>query len=494
MLKAFFKTTIFVVFFFIPQMVFGAVVINEIAWMGTVVDYNDEWLELFNSGDQPIDLAGWTIEAADGTPIINLSGSIPANSYFLLERTDDNSVAGITADQIYTGAMGNSGENLKLKDAASSVIDEINAASSWPAGDNTTKQTMQRFGSEWKTGNPTPKAINSSSTGSATPSEEKPTQQSSTINNPPLPDAGNDIIAFVGQEINFNGTKTTDPEGDDLHYEWNMGDGKLIEKTTFDYQYLYPGTYMVTLMVYDGRNYATDTITVKIQSAQIAINEFMPNPSGKDEESEWIEIYNDSDGIADISGWQLDDSEEGSTPFVFPPNTLIAPKSYLVFSRQITGIALNNDKDVVRLLMPENVVFQEINYEKPPQGKSSAKTGEGFIWSAPTPGTINLSFVADAENKKVVYQGTINATTTKNSAQDNTVQYSLPEKELSGGYAEVAQEKGDSDLKTQLASARQAVSKHISGNLIYIFVIIVLSGMVIGLSLAKFRKKKISTP
>ena len=29
----------------------------------------------------------------------------------------------------------------------------------------------------------------------------------------------------------------------------------------------------------------------------------IPNPEGKDEENEWIEIYNGSDSIVDISGW-----------------------------------------------------------------------------------------------------------------------------------------------------------------------------------------------
>jgi hypothetical protein len=294
MLKTIFKTTVFVVLFFIPQIVFGGVVINEVAWMGTTTDYNDEWLELYNNSDQSIDLIGWIIEAIDGVPIINLSGSISAKEYFLLERTDDNSVSGITADQIYTGALGNSGENLKLKDGSSSVVDEINATGGWPAGDNATKQTMERTTTGWQTSlspGGTPKAQNSSGAieETASTSEQTTTQQgTATTNNLPLPDAGNDIIAFIGQEIKFDGTQSTDPDNDELAYSWNMGDGKLIEKPTFVYQYLYPGTYMVALMVYDGRHYVTDTITVKIQSAQITINEFMPNPSGKDEEEEWI--------------------------------------------------------------------------------------------------------------------------------------------------------------------------------------------------------------
>jgi hypothetical protein len=83
------------------------VAINEIAWMGRLADANDEWIELHNNTGAPINLSGWTLIAADGTPNITLTGTIPAGGYFILERTDDNSVPGVAADLIYTGALGN---------------------------------------------------------------------------------------------------------------------------------------------------------------------------------------------------------------------------------------------------------------------------------------------------------------------------------------------------------------------------------------------------
>ena len=83
------------------------IIINEIAWMGTNVSYNDEWIELYNQADSDIDLKDWKLIAKDGIPEIILKGEINAKSFFLLERTDDNSVANITADQIYTGALSN---------------------------------------------------------------------------------------------------------------------------------------------------------------------------------------------------------------------------------------------------------------------------------------------------------------------------------------------------------------------------------------------------
>ena len=122
------------------------VVINEVAWMGTTYDANDEWMELYNNTDTPIDLTGWTLRAADGTPNITLNGVIPAHGHFLLERTDDTTIPDIPADQIYTGALGNTGEVLELRDGGGALIDSANGdGGGWPAGNNTTKQTMERI-------------------------------------------------------------------------------------------------------------------------------------------------------------------------------------------------------------------------------------------------------------------------------------------------------------------------------------------------------------
>jgi len=126
------------------------VVINEIAWMGTAASYNDEWIELYNNGDTAINLDGWTLKADDGAPEINLSGTIHGKGFFLLERTDDETLPGVSADLIYKGALGNDGENLKLYNGSGGLIDQIICVDVWPAGDNATKQTMERISSNWQ--------------------------------------------------------------------------------------------------------------------------------------------------------------------------------------------------------------------------------------------------------------------------------------------------------------------------------------------------------
>jgi hypothetical protein len=118
-----------------PQAAPLDVVINEVAWSGTLDDYNDEWIELYNNTNGDIDLAAWTLVAADGTPNILLTGVISAHAYYLLERSDDNTIIDVPADQIYTGALGDTGETLVLRDASSNLVDSANSdGGGWPAG------------------------------------------------------------------------------------------------------------------------------------------------------------------------------------------------------------------------------------------------------------------------------------------------------------------------------------------------------------------------
>jgi uncharacterized repeat protein (TIGR01451 family) len=119
----------------VPLAAPGAVVINEIAWGGTAASTADEWIELYNTTEVAVILDGWTLQAQDGVPSISLAGTIPAYGYFLLERTDDNTVSDIPADQIYSGILGNSGEVLELRDSGGALVDLANGnGGDWPAG------------------------------------------------------------------------------------------------------------------------------------------------------------------------------------------------------------------------------------------------------------------------------------------------------------------------------------------------------------------------
>lgn len=110
------------------------VVINEIAWGGTKANPNDEWIELYNYGETAVDLTGWSIAKDDEEWIVLSTSSIPAQEYYLLERSDDQTISNIAADYFFTGALGNDGHKLSLKNTESDLIDELDFSSDWPAG------------------------------------------------------------------------------------------------------------------------------------------------------------------------------------------------------------------------------------------------------------------------------------------------------------------------------------------------------------------------
>ncbi len=116
------------------------IVINEVAWAGTAANTSDEWIELYNVTDQPVDLSGWTLTFGD--TVIDLGEAantiIEPGGYFLLERTDDDTVSDVAADLIYTGGLTNSGMVLNLLDQTETVVDTANAGveKGWAAGSN----------------------------------------------------------------------------------------------------------------------------------------------------------------------------------------------------------------------------------------------------------------------------------------------------------------------------------------------------------------------
>ena len=114
-----------------------AVVINEVAWMGTAASSTHQWIELYNNTASTIDITGWRLFSVSGNLDITFStSSIPASGYYLIERTDDNAVSDIVADWVesFDYGLSNDGERLELRNASSTLIDLVDCSSDWFAG------------------------------------------------------------------------------------------------------------------------------------------------------------------------------------------------------------------------------------------------------------------------------------------------------------------------------------------------------------------------
>lgn len=144
------------------------VIFNEISWMGGVDSPAEEWIELRNISGENVDLSGWQICNKDKKIRIVFpeEAGILKNGFFLLKRSDDFLLGEIKPDFIYKGGLKNENESLYLFDKNCQLEDEVFASSTWPAGDNLTKRTMERKPDlNWQTSKApggTPKAENSS--------------------------------------------------------------------------------------------------------------------------------------------------------------------------------------------------------------------------------------------------------------------------------------------------------------------------------------------
>ena len=206
---------------------------------------------------------------------------------------------------------------------------------------------------------------------------------SSVPNRPPMAEAGTDIVALVNQEISFDASNSLDLDNDKLIFFWNFGDGATDTEKISNHIYLYPGQYIVSLLISDGEFSDLDIITVNIYSQSIIISEFS---------NEWIEIFNQSDQVANLTNWQLKNQKASSSPFLFPANSLMAPNQFLVLRQEITKIELDNDSDQIQLIYPDGSIGAEVSYlSEDKEIFCIAFDNESYFWTKiPTPGSANI--------------------------------------------------------------------------------------------------------
>ncbi len=366
------KYFVFFVLFFIPFFAKAEILISEISWMGNESSANAEWIELENTGGSSVNMSGWTLKSEDGSPSINLSGSISAGAYSLLERTSDSTVPGVSALVTYSGALSNSGEHLVLRDGNGNVIQNLNFSSGWPAGNNTTKETMQWNGSIWITSDSTPGSQNASfdsgsvgDQGTDTGDDEEADDDSDNDSDNGSSSSSNDNSKIkydkelveiktqdssvpAGTPVKFS-LKTRDFNGANIYsgdFLWNMGDGTeryFSKNEKFEHTYDHEGSYVVYLRYYstyfEGMEPdAVDKITVTINNTSVAISKIHLDGS--------VEIKNSSSQEVDLSNWVLKDIL--GKYFTIPNGTFIQANKSLVLNSK--RLRLNTSK--ITLLTP----------------------------------------------------------------------------------------------------------------------------------------------
>jgi hypothetical protein len=334
------------------------VLINEVAWSGTNASADDEWIELYNPGSQ-VDLTGWYLTAADGSPNIPLSGPVADGGYYLLERTDDNAISDISADFIFNGELADDGETLRLLDPNGNVVDAANLdGGAWPAGSGSPNYaSMERRGV--------------------------------------LPDSATSWITNTGVVANGLDAYGNAIKGTPGKPNWAYSVTPTATTTSTATRTLTPTPTRTPTLT------ATPTRTPTIQPIVLVINEFLPHPHTDwngdgvaNVYDEYIEIMNVSTEPVSLKNWKLDNGLGDSSPYKLPDVTL-EPRAITRFFRSDSGLPLSDGGATVRLLKPDGqtadiytyplVEATDITWCRLPDGNG--------VWTfacRPTPGRPNV--------------------------------------------------------------------------------------------------------
>jgi len=344
----------------------SSVRLNEILPNPKGDDTETEFIELYNFSDQEVDLSGWKL------------GDSSTKRYTIGENTKIKSDEYLVFYRAQTGiALNNSGqEKVILLTPDGQEID-----SAQYSGSVKEDSSYSFFENAWQW------------TMVAT-AEKKNVLNKLTENPKATIDGPEEIV--VETEVTFDASDSNDPLGSKLEYQWKLGSEIVGKESILKHIFDKVGQYQLTLEVKNAEGLIGQT-ELKIdvvddfgeslalenkatESGDIYLSEILPNPVGSDTEGEWIEICATID--TDLKDFKLDDIEGGSPPYLIKDTTPIKAGQCLVFERPITGLALNNTNESVRLIDPTGKIIEEIKYEKSQEGASFAVDSSGsWYWT-----------------------------------------------------------------------------------------------------------------
>lgn len=312
-----------------------AVVINEVLYDAPSTDTGKEWIELYNAGSDPAEVAGWTIER--GGASFDAVFTFPAGTTIAphgLILVGESAVIG--AQYTATLAFQNGGDatdGIRLVDADGMVVDVLlydqPNTNALPDETGSPGTSFATDASEGRSLARIPDGADTNASGADFQSSAAPTP---------------------GQPNSGSPSPTPSPS-------------------------------------------ASPTPTAPPGVSGVVVNEALPDPVGGDTEGEFIELWNSTGQTVDLSGAKIDDEEGGSAPYLIPNGIMLASGSYRGFLYHETKVTLNNDGDTVRLLAPDGQVTHSLTYPKSPrEGAAWARRGDGSAeWTmTPTRGTANV--------------------------------------------------------------------------------------------------------
>ncbi|NCU41807.1 MAG: PKD domain-containing protein [Candidatus Moranbacteria bacterium] len=315
-----------------------------------------EYIELYNFGDSAVDISFWQLMDT------SLQGyTFPQNT--LLSSREHR----VIFRETFGFALNNTKETVFLQDASGYQIDSVSWENSKEnLSKNRDKDTLRN--SKYRT-----------------PGEKNKLNHLPKIKEKDIPKKG-----YVGVKTLFS-IRAEDKDRDELTYRWEFGNSKKSYKENTSHIYEKKGKYTVTLRVSDGIEdvfVSRDIEIVKHPNRKAKIVAFMPNPSGRDSDGEWIEIHNEEEEVIDLFGWSLATGEnfEKLTKHPIREHISIQPKKSIKIYRTQSAFSLRNSSGVIELRQPHEKVSDSISYVKTKilDDEEYRLSSGSWIWISPT--------------------------------------------------------------------------------------------------------------
>lgn len=365
------------------------IIINELL-PDPAGDDIDEFIEIKNQETHPVNLTGWVLQDESKKRYTIAQTSIAAAGFYVVKRTQ----SGI--------ALNNNTETLYLYAPDGELKDKIDCKEAKEG------QSWSRFTDGWQW------------TSTLTPGKENVL---TSANHTPKISLDIPAQVLLNHTIELDAGDSFDEDDDELSFAWSI-DGQDFSGDSVKYVFTSLGAHTLHLAVSDGKEETNKEMQIEVVEKlstsglkNLYISEALPNPVG-DDSAEWIELYYDGASPLDLAGFKLDDEEGGSPAYKIPENKIF-PGQYLLFPRQETKLALNNTGDKVRLFDAQGNLIQETVYSGTvPEGLSwSRQSGGQYIWTAPTPGDVNSTTVAEKNTKTASGQAATQSMTLEQAHQ-----------------------------------------------------------------------------
>ncbi|MCA9407474.1 MAG: PKD domain-containing protein [Candidatus Omnitrophica bacterium] len=153
---------------------------------------------------------------------------------------------------IKAAKSGCTGASIDFDASAANDPDGDNLEYYWTFGDGTIERSGAKVSHEYIQGGTYTVSVIVDD-GLGTSCSTATTSMEIKINTPPVADAGENLTCCVDKLSEFNGSASSDPDGDALTYKWDFGDGNVKIGAITQYTYKESGSYNVFLTVDDNQ-------------------------------------------------------------------------------------------------------------------------------------------------------------------------------------------------------------------------------------------------